>query len=322
MGKLEKANKSEKKGLELFINLFPFISLAVVVIGLMILTGGSLLEINNIKRIFEQSFAPLLIAGAVLFLMTQDCMDMSVGAIVGTAGAVAAYASQISIPLALVGALLTGLAIGLVNGFLNGVLGLNTMICTLAMQFILRGLLLIICKSGSVGIALEMYYLDNLNLKITICVVFMVVGWLFFQYHSYGKQCRAVGAGKISAVQSGINIQRTRVIGYIISGTVSGFAGFFTVIRSGAALYNTGNMMELDTLIALILGGMAINGGADSKFRSAIIGVVILGVLNNGMVLMGLDTYPQLITKGLVFILVLALTFTLRNKMNKNKKTA
>ena len=80
--------------------------------------------------------------------------------------------------------------------------------------------------------------------------------------------------------------------------------------------------MELDTLIALILGGMAINGGADSKFRSAIIGVVILGVLNNGMVLMGLDTYPQLITKGLVFILVLALTFTLRNRMNKNKKTA
>lgn len=319
---MERTNKTEKRGLELFINLFPFISLAVVVVGLMILTGGSLLQINNIKRIFEQSFSPLLVAGAVIFLMTQDCMDMSVGAIIGMSGAVAAYASQISIPLALVTALLTGLAIGIVNGFLNGVLGLNTMICTLAMQFILRGLLLIICKSGSVGIALEMYDLDNLNVKLTVCIACMVVGWLFFQYHSYGKQCRAVGAGKVSAVQSGINVQKVRVIGYIISGTVSGFAGFFTVIRSGAALYNTGNMVELDTLIALILGGMAINGGADSKFRCAIIGVIILNVLNNGMVLMGLGTYPQLITKGLVFILVLALTFTLRNKVNKNKKTA
>lgn len=119
MKELEKTNKTGKKGLELFINLFPFISLAVVVIGLMILTGGSLLQINNIKRIFEQSFAPLLVAGAVIFLMTQDCMDMSVGAIIGMSGAVAAYASQISIPLALVAALLTGLAIGIVNGFLN-----------------------------------------------------------------------------------------------------------------------------------------------------------------------------------------------------------
>lgn len=242
---------------------------------------------------------------------------MSVGAIIGLSGAVAAYTSQVSIPLALVAALAAGLAVGLINGLLNGILGLNSMICTLAMQFILRGILLIICKSGSVGIALEMYDLDSLNLKIVICVVYLIVAWLFFQYHIYGKQCKAVGAGKVSAIQSGINIKKTRMIGYIISGTVSGLAGFFTVIRSGAALYNTGNMVEIDTLIALILGGMAINGGANSKFRSVVIGVVILGVLNNGMVLLGLGTYPQLITKGLVFILVLTLTFTLRTKMNR-----
>ena len=312
-----KTRQPEKKGLELFINLFPFISLAVVIIGLAAATGGGLLQITNIRRIFEQSFAQMLVAGGVIFLMTQDCMDMSVGAIIGLSGAVAAYTSQVSIPLALVAALVAGLTVGLINGLLNGILGLNSMICTLAMQFILRGILLIICKSGSVGIALEMYDLDSLNLKIVICVVYLIVAWLFFQYHIYGKQCKAVGAGKVSAIQSGINIKKTRMIGYIISGTVSGLAGFFTVIRSGAALYNTGNMVEIDTLIALILGGMAINGGANSKFRSVVIGVVILGVLNNGMVLLGLGTYPQLITKGLVFILVLTLTFTLRNKMNR-----
>lgn len=316
-----KNNKTSKHGLELFMNLFPFISLVVVVIGLSILSEGKLIQISNIKRIFDQSFSLLLVAGAVIFLMTQDCMDMSVGAVIGMAGAVAAYTSKVSIPLALVAAIATGLVIGAVNGFLNGVLGLNTMICTLAVQYILRGLLLIVCKSGSVGIALEMYDLDNTNLKILICVVYLTAAWLFFQYHSYGKHCRAVGAGKVSAIQSGINIQKTRVIGYLLSGAVCGFAGFFTIIRSGAALYNTGNMVELDILIALILGGMSINGGADSKFRSVIIGVTILGTLNNGMVLIGLDTYPQLITKGLVFILVLALTFTMRNKINRNRKT-
>lgn len=87
-------------------------------------------------------------------------------------------------------------------------------------------------------------------------------------------------------------------------------------------MYNTGNMVEFDIVIALILGGIPINGGADSRFRSAVIGVLILGILNNGMVLLGLDTYPQLITKGIIFILVLALTFTIRNKINSNKKMA
>lgn len=316
-----KKNEAGKGRLELFINLFPFISLAVVVIGLTVLSGGKLIQLANIRRIFEQSFAQLLVAGAVIFLLTQDCLDMSVGATIGMAGAVAAYASQKSIPLALFAALAAGCAIGIVNGFLNGVLRLNTMICTLAMQFILRGLLLIICKSGSVAIAMEMYDLDSFGLKLAVCAVYLTAAWLIFQYHIYGKHCRAVGAGKLSAIQSGINIQKTCVIGYIFSGTAAGLAGFFTAIRTGAALYNTGNMVELDTLIALILGGMAINGGVDSRFRSAIIGVMILGVLNNGMVLMGLDTYPQLITKGLVFILVLALTFTLRNKVNKNRKS-
>ena len=103
-------------------------------------------------------------------------------------------------------------------------------------------------------------------------------------------------------------------------GATAGLAGFFTVIRTGAAMYNTGNMVEFDVLIALILGGMPINGGADSHFRSAIIGALILGVLNNGMIMLGLGTYPQLITKGLIFIFVLALTFTMRYQLNKNKR--
>lgn len=215
-----------------------------------------------------------------------------------------------------------GLLIGLINGILHGVLGINAMIATLAMSFILRGILLIVCKSGTLGIAVKMYDLDHIGLKVTVCMVLLIVAWLFFQFHSYGKKCRAVGAGETAAVQSGIPIVLIKVISYLLMGAAAGIAGFFTVIRTGAAMYNTGNMVEFDIVIALILGGMPINGGADSRFRSAVIGVLILGILNNGMVLLGLDTYPQLITKGIIFILVLALTFTIRNKINSNKKMA
>lgn len=315
-------SNNKKKGMELFINIFPFISLIVVFVGFALLSGGRTLDMTNCRKIFEQSFTLLLVAGAAVFLLSQNCLDMSVGAVIGMTGVVAALVSKINIPLAFAAALGVGVLIGLINGILHGVLGINAMIATLAMSFILRGLLLIVCKSGTVGIAVKMYDLDQVGLKMAVCVVFLVGAWLFFQFHSYGKQCRAVGAGETAAVQSGIHIAFIKIISYVFMGAAAGIAGFFTVIRTGAAMYNTGNMAEFDILIALILGGMPINGGADSKFRSAVIGVLILGILNNGMVLLGLDTYPQLITKGIIFILVLAMTFTIRNKINRDKKMA
>lgn len=314
--------KNNGKGMELFINIFPFISLAVVFVGFVVLSGGRTLTLANCRKIFEQSFSLLLVGGAAVFLLAQNCLDMSVGAAIGMAGAVAALVSKTSIPLALLAALGVGLLIGAVNGFLHGVLGINAMIATLAMQFILRGLLLIVCKSGTLGIAAGMYDLDHIGLKAGVCIAFLFTAWLFFRFHSYGKKCKAAGAGEASAIQSGVNIAEVKIIGYVFMGITAGLAGFFTVIRTGAAMYNTGNMVEFDTVIALILGGMSINGGADSKFRSSVIGVLILGILNNGMVLLRLGTYPQLITKGVIFIFVLATTFTIRNKLNSGKKLA
>ncbi|MDE6184151.1 MAG: hypothetical protein K2G39_01790, partial [Lachnospiraceae bacterium] len=113
-------SKSNKKGMELFINLFPFISLLVVFIGFALLSGGRTLDINNSRKIFEQSFSLLIVAGAAVFLLSLNCLDMSVGAAVGMAGAVAALVSKQSIPLAFLAALLIGLLIGLINGVLHG----------------------------------------------------------------------------------------------------------------------------------------------------------------------------------------------------------
>jgi len=321
----QKNNKSlssnnSDRWMGIFINVFPFVGLLIVIIGFSIFSSGATIRLSNSIEVFNQSFALLLVTAAALFLLSQDCLDMSIGATIGMAGAVAAYISKTSIPIAFISAIAVGLLIGLTNGFLHGVLGINAMIATLAMQFILRGLLLIVCQSGTIGIAIGMYALDNTALKFVICAAFMVVCYLFFQYHIYGKQCKAIGAGKTATIQSGVNVTRVKVIGYAFMGATAGLAGFFTVIRTGAAMYNTGNMVEFDVLIALILGGMPINGGADSHFRSAIIGALILGVLNNGMIMLGLGTYPQLITKGLIFIFVLALTFTMRYQLNKNKR--
>lgn len=319
---LETETIDNAKWMEIVIKIFPFIGLIIVILGFAIFSGGSTLGISNIIKVFEQSFSLILVTVAAAFLLAQDCLDMSIGATIGMAGAVAAYVSHINIPLAIISAIGVGIIIGIINGIMHGILGINAMIATLAMSFILRGLLLIICQSGTIGISIGMYDLDNTLIKFVICLLFIIICYLFFQFHIYGKQCRAIGAGAIAAIQSGVNVKKVKVIGYILVGATSGLAGFFTVIRTGAAMYNTGNMVEFNVLVALILGGMPINGGAESHMRSAIIGALILGILENGMVLLGLDTYTQLITKGLIFILVLGMTFTLRYQINKNRKYA
>lgn len=314
------AAKKEGDALQGFINIFPFVGIAIVIIGFTLFTGGTFLSARNLSKLFDQTFSLLLVTMAASFLLAQGCNDMSIGATIGMAGAVAAYGSQISVSLALFAAIATGLVIGLVNGIMHSVLGINSMIATLAMSFILRGLLLIICQSGTVGIATDMYALDNTLLKVAIFLIYAVIAYLFFERHSYGKRCRAIGASTSASVQAGINIRRTKMIGFILVGATSGLAGFFTVIRSGAAMYNTGNMVEFNTLIALILGGMPISGGADSRFRCSIVGATLLGMLQNGMVLMGMGTYPQLIAQGVIFLIVLAMTFTIRDKLRAHKE--
>lgn len=316
-----KAAPAEKSGraARLFMNIFPFAGLAIVMVGFSLFSGGATLEWKNCTKIFEQSFTLILVTVAAAFLLAQDCLDMSVGAAIGMAGVAAAYASKISIPLALAAALAVGLTIGCINGFMHAVLGINAMIATLAMQFILRGVLLILCNSGTVGIAVGMYALDHTVLKFVLCAVFVTAAYLIFQFHTYGKQCRAVGAGSAAAIQSGVNVTRVKLIGYGLMGATAGLAGFFTVIRTGAAMYNTGNMVEFNVLIALILGGMPVNGGSESRIRCAVIGAVMLGVLDNGMVMLGLGTYPQLITKGIIFIVVLAMTFTMRDRLMRRR---
>lgn len=306
---------------EVFMKIFSVLGLAVVILVFAVMSKGDTIQPRNMMRILDQALPMIIGTTAACFALSQNTLDMSMGSILGMGAAYAAISSQMNIYASPVCAVLVGMGIGLLNGILHGVFRINAMIATMSMSFILRGMLLVVCDSGSLGINYDMYTWNNTTIKLIVGAVYCLIMFLFFQYGSYGKKCRALGAGQDATIQSGLNVTRIKMIAYLITGAGAGLAGFFTILRSGAVVYNTGELFEFDVMIALVLGGMPISGGAEARIRSAVIGSLILAVLTNGMVMLGLGEYAQQITKGLVFLVVLAFTFTLRHHMGKGRKS-
>lgn len=299
----------------LFTNVFPFLGLVFVIVFFSIVTDGKLTNSKNITRIITQSLPMFIGTIGASFVFSQNILDMSMGSVLGLAAVSAAYASQVDPMLSIIAALVVGIAIGYLNGYLHGVLKINPLIATMAVSFIIRGMLQPICDYGSVGLSTVVVNWNNNTLKTSIVLVVFIFAYVLFEYTGLGKKCKIVGSSEIAATQSGINVKKIKITGYVITGLAAGLAGFLTVLRSGAALPATGNLFEFDVVIALVLGGMPITGGSESKIRSALIGTLILTILTNGMTIWGIEEYPQQITKGLIFLIVLAISFSFNTKL-------
>ena len=293
---------------------FPFFGLCFVIIFFSIVTDGLLINSKNIVRIIVQALPLLIGTIGASFIFSQNILDLSMGSVLGLSAVMVAYASKIHPMLAIVAVLVVGLGVGAINGFLHGVLRINPLIATLAMSFIIRGMLQPICDYGSVGLSATVVGWNDSTLKIIITAIVFVIAYILFEYMSLGKKSKIVGASEVAATQSGINVTRIKITGYLITGLMAALAGFLMVLRSGTALPATGTMFEFDVIIALVIGGMPIIGGAESKIRSALIGAFILTILTNGMTLWGIEEYPQQLTKGLVFLAVLAISFAFKKK--------
>lgn len=296
--------------------LFPLVGLAAVIVFFAIVTDGNLVSGRNLLRLLVQALPLLVGAVATTTIFSQNAVDLSMGSVLGLAAVVAAYVSQTNGALAIVAAIAVGAAVGALNGALNGLLRINALILTLAVSFIIRGLLQPLTGYGSVGAGRSLDAFNDTNLKIMTVVVLCGVVYVWYEHSGLGRMARFLGANELAAVQSGIRVTPMRVLGYTVSGIGAAVAGLLTLLRSGAALPATGNMFEFDVIIALVLGGMPVTGGPGSRIRSAVLGALLLTVLTAGMTMWGIDEYSQQITKGVVFVLVLSGSFALVKRDN------
>lgn len=294
-------------------NYLPFAGLLIVVIFFQIVSDGRLLSSSNMGALVNEVFNLMIGTVGMVFLLSQGCMDFSVGTTVALAAAVGAKAAGMSPALVLPVTIMIGALVGLVNGFVHGVLKVTSFIATLAVSFVTSGLVVWILGSGSLSIPYSMLNWDSIPLRVTVILIFLILGYLIYEKSRIGKETKIIGANPEFARQSGISVTGVKIRGFVIMGAVAGLVAFFALIRSATASSSTGAGFEVNTLNALLIGGMPLTGGATAKFRSAVIGSLIMAVLTMGMNMWGLGVLAQQIVKGVVFLFAISMTFDRKN---------
>jgi ribose transport system permease protein len=274
------------------------------------LTTRQFLNVSNLAfaaRAF--SFIAITAMGAC-FIIISGGIDLSVGSVMGLAGVVGALiSSQGGSPAAAIaGALAAGLAVGAVNGFLISILGPTPFIVTLGMLSVGRGLVYVVTGGWPMSgfqpsiLFLGQGFFLGIPIPVWIMVVFMIVLSLLLERTSFGWYVKSIGGNEEAARLSGIPVRRVKFLVYLLGGFMGAVGGFLLVARLGVGETTAGISYELQVIAAAVIGGVSLKGGEGTVF-SAVLGAALMGILRNGLVLLGVGSFWQQIVIGSVIII-------------------
>ena len=285
-------------------SLLPIVGLVVVFLLFNILTNFRMM--GNMSLVLSQVYVTMISAMGVFFIMTMGGLDFSQGSILGIASIVVCMLSKVSIPLAIVGGIADGAAIGAINGYFYVYRKIKSFIVTICTMFLFRGFIKYLTTNSPVAGSASLINYDSTALKVTCTIVILVIGFVIFRFTKFGTYLKAIGAGEKAAMFSGIRTDRMKFWIYVLAGAITGFAAFINVIKVGSVTSSGGNQLETQILIALVLGGMPISGGAKVRFENIIVGSLLYIVLNSGLTMMGFTTQMMQLIQGIVFLIFVA----------------
>lgn len=283
----------------------PLIGLIGVFIVFNVLTNGRM--IGNMSLVMSQIYVTLISATGVFFIMTMGGLDFSQGSIMGIASIVVCMVSKVApVPIAVIAGIATGAAIGAINGFFYVNRKIKSFIVTICTMFLFRGIIKYLTSNAPVAGSAKLVLLNTDALKLTCTLVVLAIGFIAFRFTKFGMHLRAIGAGEKAAKFAGIRTDRMKFLIYVLAGAITGFAAFINVIKVGSVTSSGGNQLETQILIALVLGGMPISGGAKAKFQNVVIGSLLYIVLSSGLTMLGLTTQTMQLIQGVVFLIFVA----------------
>lgn len=276
--------------------------------------GESIWSAAKLSALMADVIVTALMAVGAVFIYSLGNMDVSIGKQIGLYSTVLVLVGNKTgslIPAVLV-CLVIAVVIGVINGASGEILHMYAVISSVVFSMILSGVSTIIYSNiGSRNIALR--GIDTSCFKspvVMFCVLAaetLIIGY-FFRYTKFGKYARAIGANKTSAEQCGVNIVKYKVIPYIFLACTLVVASLFQMGYTAAASDSTGVGFEMNVMVALILGGMPLNGGMKSKVLCAIIGSFTFALLDIGLPIIGIPTRLTFMVKAVIFLAVVLIT--------------
>ncbi|MFT4124559.1 MAG: ABC transporter permease [Microbacteriaceae bacterium] len=286
----------------------------VLLIALFAIVNPRFVSVGNLQTIVLQISELGLISLPVAFLIMQGNVDLSVGS-VATLGAVVGGLTMTgtgSVVAGIAVGLVVGLAAGLLNGLLISVLGLNSFVVTLGFMSAWSGLALFLADGKTISglptgfTAIGSFTVFGVRVQIILLVLAIVIAWYALNHTARGREILAVGGNLRASQLMGLKIHRIRVSTYVVTGVVAAFVGLLLGAKLGAVSPIVGDGMELSALTVVLLGGVAFEGGS-GRIRSVLYGLAFVGVLKNGLVILGISAYIQTILVGLTLVLAVAL---------------
>lgn len=271
----------------------------------------------NLTNILVQNIHVSILATAVLILMVSGGVDLSIGYQISVAAVITAKLISVgNFPVWV--AILVGIIACIAMGILNGVLAIklksHTMIISLGTMAVFQGLSYLISESKVYyNLPKSFMYIGQGRVfgwlpfnAIVLVVILLIVGYIMEKTY-IGRHIYSVGDNPEAARLAGLNVNRIRIIAYVIGGILVGISAVLLSARSGSADSTMGPDLTFSGITACVLAGVALKGGEGVLWK-VIIAVFVLGVLSNGMQLVGLGTYPQYIAKGVIMVVSIYLS--------------
>ena len=272
------------------------------------------LNIRNILNVLSSTAILGIMAAGLFVAMLLGAMDVSQYAVVAFSTSIVALAARsgMSTLLVIVFGILVAIACGAFNGFAVAFMKISPIITTLGTMAIFRGFAYLLTQSRTLMVTGSFFQTIGrgrflgIPLPIYIMAVVFLLIHVMLKYTAFGRKVFAVGGNPRASYLSGINIKMVRFFGLIVSAATAGIAGITFVSQVGAAMPNAGEAALMDVITAVILGGISLSGGK-GRLIGTLIGVLILAVLQNGMVLLGVQSFYQMMIRGAVIIIAVFL---------------
>lgn len=293
----------------------PLFGLVLLSIGLSI-ASPNFLTPSNLFSVLRQVSYSGLIAFGMTFIILIGGIDLSVGAILALVGIVTASLIQAGMDpiLASCIGLLLGAACGAINGLLVSFGRIAPFIATLATMILFRGIAQEYSQSKPISINVDGFFneigsgylFDTIPVPVVLLLLVYFMLWFVLKKTRFGRHVYALGGSEDVARISGLKVRSLKLWVYTLSGLMSGLAALVVTSRLSSASPNAGAMYELDAIAAVVLGGTSLSGGRGWIFGT-LVGVVLLGILSNGLNLLNVSSNYQLIIKGVVILFAVLL---------------
>ena len=278
------------------------------------------LDQRNLFNVGRQITMLSIVAFGMTVVLIAGGIDLSVGSVMAVTGVMVATLMkryELAVPLAVLLAVLSGLGIGTINGLVTNYLGIPAFIATLAMMTIARGLVLLYTKATPIYDFPKAFdfigqgYVGPVPFPVILLAIIFVVMYLMLRYTVLGRYAYAIGGSAEVSRLSGINVKLHSTVLFAISGLCAGIAGVILASRMGAGEPTSAQGMELDAIAAVVVGGTSLFGGKGTLVGT-LLGAFLMGVLANGLSLMGIEPFIQMAISGV--IIIIAVTISARGR--------